>query len=168
MNQNSLKEEDPNSQIKDKTDNLNLNRNIKEENSSLKSENKESQSSNLSNVEVKNEKVAKDLASLNTKDNNESLNVSKKELEQSVLNTKTPEKKEEKSLLDKLVEESKFLDEKKTLGDTKTNNEVSKNDSTSAVKNSNDSKDFLTNIYLSTQRSNVNKSSLANKVEALN
>ena len=97
--------------------------------------------------EITNTKLGKDLASLN---------------KENILNEKISISKEEpKSLMDSLIDKTKTL-----------KNQISLNDEeTKTLKNTNtinNSKDVISNIYLSSQKNNINNSALSNKTEAIN
>ena len=108
--------------------------------------------------ENNNTKLGKDLASLN-KENivNEKINISKDEVESLPIK----QKEEPKTLMDSLIEKTKTL-----------KNQISLNDEESkTLKNTNtinNSKDVISNIYLSSQKNNINNSALSNKTEAIN
>ncbi|NQY92620.1 MAG: flagellar hook-length control protein FliK [Campylobacteraceae bacterium] len=113
---------------------------------------------------VKNENVANELAKLSTMQEETKVNITKKDIEKlddSFKAEKTevikPEKTE-KSLLDKLVDESKNIIKNKTQ-ETKVdfvkNNDIISKDN--ASKNINP---LMTNIYLSSQKSNLNEAAI--------
>ena len=105
----------------------------------------------------KNETVAKELNLLNPVIKDTNINLSKEEL----INSKPSISN--KSLMDKLLDDADILNKnsskiEKDIGVSKT---VSVNVDTTSTK------DFLTNVYLSSQKTNINNQNIVNKSEAI-
>jgi len=123
-------------------------------------------SSSITKTEVKNEKVANELASISKENKNETLNVSKEELNTSNTSVK---KEENKSLMDKLIEKNQNEIKKQTLDKEEKGIDSKSLESIlpeSKKTKTNNSSDFISNMYLSSQKNTINKQSLANKKEA--
>ena len=105
-----------------------------------------------------NTKLTKDL-SLLTKDSNlnEKINITKAEIESLPMK----QKEETKSLMDSLIDKTKISKDLSSL--TQEESKTLKN--TNITSNS---KDVISNIYLSSQRNSINNSALSNKTEAIN
>lgn len=118
---------------------------------------KNSSSTVAINSETKNEKVASQLASIQKTESVDTdipkVNLSKEEI------INAPKQKEEKSLMDRLVDESK-----KTINDDK----LEKSSLTDKSTTTSSSKDILTSIYLSSQKSTMDNQSIKTKAEAMN
>ena len=123
-------------------------------------------STSATKTEVKNEKVAKELASISKENKNETINISKEDL---VSSNNSIKKEENKSLMDKLIEKNQNEIKKQTLDKEEKGIDSKSVESIlpeSKKTKTNNSSDFISNMYLSSQKNTINKQSLANKKEA--
>ncbi len=117
----------------------------------------------VENVTVKNETVAKELAKISNTVTDEKVNISKNEINKTEVNVKTNKsepiqtQKSEKSLLDKLLDQSKnFINNSKETFDkeeVKTNINLKQNIEKSI-------NPLVANMYLSSQKSNIKEAAL--------
>jgi hypothetical protein len=117
---------------------------------------------------LSNKKVADEIDKIKSNDvfinESELSTLSKEEL------INAPKSKEANSFIDKLVEQSKkTIEEKKDIKNDKVDKTLIDDNKTNSIEKTNiQSKDFLTNIYLSAQKNSISNQSMISKTEAIN